>query len=234
MGLYSSVLLVSPKAIIDFLSQDVRAKMRLANSLKEGCRMIVFMDGGTPWQARQDGSCTLSWGMVVHHNDKTTEVVGCKTDVNPRFRRGHEQLALIEASRHIMSHSVEPSAVSFFTDDKWVCDMSRMLQSGGEMPSEKDKGYRVLAGLCGQYYDRQTLEYCHECMRQSRFTKVRGHKGSVYNLRCDYLARIGQHQALGESVVPERFEDWLERGFPCLSEDSSGERWYPSFTGQHL
>lgn len=197
-------------------------------------KMIIYMDGGDQQHREPELGALLSWGVVAHHNDSTDELYGCMVRVSHRLQRAHEQLAFVQAVRYAHSKGVAPNQVSFFTDDSWVCSASENTRRSGALPGPEDNGYRLVRALCEQYFDDATFGVCNDYIQEARFTKVHGHKTTVYNLRCDDLSKAAQRRARGEQVTVAPFEEWLRAGFTYIDRDQVAHRWFPEFCGIDL
>lgn len=194
--------------------------------------MLVYMDGGHQTHEHNKRLCMLSWGIVVHHNDTTVELHGCKTHMPEHFKGCHERLAFVEATKHVQSQGVSAENVSFVTDDATVCDYNLAFLRT-EKVDKTHVTYERLARLCRELYDQATFDFMLECLTKSRFTKVKGHHKTVYNLRCDDLSSYARRVAKGDLTPMQSFEDWLHDGFHYYDKTQQVQRWYAPFSNMH-
>lgn len=194
--------------------------------------MIVFMDGGSQKHSHNGRLFLLSWGIVVHHNDETTELHGCKTHMPQNHSGSHERIAFMETVRHLMTLDVTPQEVSFYTDDSSVCDINEIIRRSKRLPQDHTTIQRFKK-LADEYYDAETFAACMSYLMHSRFTKVKGHSRTVYNLRCDELSCHARRWALGDLSPLLPFEDWLHDGFLYYDREQQPQRWFPPFSDKY-
>jgi ribonuclease HI len=186
--------------------------------------MIIYMDGS----GTQDigfKKRLLSWGLVVHHNDETTELHGCLREVPQQFEGFHELLAFAEAVRYVRYMKVPFEQVSFYTDDDVIT-----RTSDGNSWEKIEKAKNRLMMLVNEFYPSTVYDDMMECWEKSRFTKVKGHRDTVYNLRVDYLAAHARKTAAGAKNTLLTFEKWLAEGVRFYDyKNEKFDVWYAPF-----
>lgn len=189
--------------------------------------ITIFMDGGAAKWRPEKHQYVLSWGIVAHHGDSTTELYGSKIDVPHHLHGYHEMMAFLEAMRFAKGQGFLFENMSFYTDDPQVSYAGFMLHPANFVATDDvDKFKRRFQTLCLKYYDEGTYQDALECLVKSRFTKVKGHDTTVYNLRVDHLARHAREVAAGKEDVLDSFEDWLAQGFYSNPYDAA---WFAPF-----
>lgn len=172
-------------------------------------RIQIYMDGSAKTRPGPGKKCDLSWGIVALFKDEHVELKGARLDLPRRFCGSHEDLALIEAVRFARSHGYSFESMSFVTDDSAACQAGGYLHPDNFRPHQAQELRARYKEMCDAFYDEATFEEVIECLSASRFTKVKGHAGVIYNMRVDYLARV----ARDPSQAPIEYDDWLNEGF---------------------
>lgn len=168
-----------------------------------------------------DGSATkmgkvfqIAWGFIALHNDQSIEVMGRLGKLHPSPQ--HETIAFIEAYLYAKSHGFAAENMSFFTDDEMIGHAQFFLHPGNKRQDSAAHIKGHLTGVCRQHFPtvpdlRNELVHC---LQTSRFTKLKGHRNTVYNLRADYLAKM----ARGDEPI-KSFEEWLAQGHLAYTAD---------------
>jgi ribonuclease HI len=193
--------------------------------------MIVFMDGSGQQTPNAFKRWTLSWGLVAHHNDTTVELHGGTADAPQQFCGFHEMMAFAEAVNYVKRSKVPYCDVSFFTDDEWVVNAAFALHKDNWVSTETVDGiHNRLMMFVNEFYPSVMYDDMVECLRQARFTKVKGHEDTVYNLRVDYLAAHARNLAHGAKEEFLNFEQWLAKGFRYFNlKTHEWDVWYAPF-----
>lgn len=196
--------------------------------------MIVYMDGGSQrvQQTKRQNDWVLSWGIVAHKGDETVELHGSFKEVNSQFHGYHEMAAFAETVKYLKREGVPYEDVSFFTDDQWVVEAANEFQ-----PCYPDRmvdanfGFRErLMKFVNEFYPATMYDDMLECLQKGRFTKVKGHDNTVYNLRVDYLAVHARNLCQGVKEEFLQFEQWLAKGFKFFNtEKHEYDVWYAPF-----
>ncbi len=205
--------------------------------------MIIYMDGGqhdvksrTPVN---NINIISSWGMVAMADDTYVELHGARGLPLDGWKGFHETFAFIEAMLYAQPRVKSWAEVSFYTDDHCVVEAAFMLHPGNHVPLyDVDKFRGKLKRACKRYAEG-TYEAALECLTTSRFNKVKGHSTSIYNLRVDYLSRVGYRNyatyvgvanAWGKDALQAiPFEEWLNGGF--YDYRNTENIWVPAFAG---
>jgi ribonuclease HI len=195
--------------------------------------MIIYMDGGSQRNAFMPGSFILSWGLVAHYTDATYERHGCIGDCPPYLQGSHEKLAFIEAVRFALSLGADPDDITFITDDGSVCDANRMFHKHGNLV-RSDATVQKITEICNAYFDKTLKEFCLKFLARARFIKVKGHSKTVYNLRCDHLARHARNWELGDLSPLLPFEEWLHDGFLFYDKKLIKKTWFVPFSEMYF
>jgi ribonuclease HI len=192
--------------------------------------ITIFMDGSAIKQDPAKHEYVLSWGMVANHDDQTTEKFGHFNNVPMNYNIFHETVAFIEAMRYAKGRGFAFNEMSFYTDDLLLTHAGFMLHPGNFVATEDvHRLKKNIARLCTRYYDDATYCDAVECLSTARFTKVKGHQRTIYNLRADYLARHA-HQLVLETADPLLpFEVWLGTISRQSSDPMEGQ-WRPHFS----
>lgn len=179
--------------------------------------MVIYLDGGSKRQSNSTKRWVLSWGLIVHYQDQTHEIKGALIDILSEFSGQHENLAFLEAIKFAKSNNVAPEAIAFVTDDSAVCEVNKWAREFGKLDPNSKTIQRLKSLLIylkePQGYDDELFAYMRECLQFGKFTKVKGHARTVYNLRCDELAVNARNWALGDLTPLLSFEEWLHDGF---------------------
>jgi ribonuclease HI len=190
--------------------------------------MIIYMDGGcvqTRNNPSGDKAWLLTWGMVVHHNDETKEFHGSASEVHHRFNGFHELMAFAEAVRYIKHLNIPFDQVSFYTDD----DVITQTNDGWD-PMKYEKAKNRFMMLVNEFYPTALYDDMIECWENARFTKVKSHRNTVYNLRVDYLCSHARSLAKGLKEEFLTFEEWLAKGFTYYNvKKDEYDVWYAPF-----
>lgn len=181
--------------------------------------MIVYMDGSsvraTKTKCQKDW--VLSWGLVVHNGDVTTEHHGHIAEVHSHMHGYHEMLAFAEAVRQVKHMKVPFEEVSFFTDDEWVVNAQFFLHPDNWCGERADLVKNRMMQFVNEFFPSTMYDDMMEALHKARFTKVKGHDSTVYNLRVDYLAAHARQLKMGLAEEFLNFEQWLARGFKCFN-----------------
>jgi len=191
--------------------------------------MIIYMDGGSQKNPHVASRFVLSWGIVAHYNDETFERFGCFADCHPFLQGSHEKLAFVEAVRLALELGVSPGEITFITDDGSVCDANRMFHKFGNLV-RSEATVQKITEICNAYFNRDLKEHCCRFLRLARFIKVKGHSRTVYNLRCDHLARHARNWEYGDLSPLLSFEEWLHDGFLHHDKKTMKKTWYVPFS----
>jgi ribonuclease HI len=192
--------------------------------------ITIFMDGSSVKQNPKAREYVLSWGIVAHHGDQTIEKFGNHSAVHQSFNGFHEIVAFIESMRYAKNQGFTFEDMSFYTDDISLPYAGFMLHPSNFVATEDvDRFKQRLSRMCAQYYDDATLSDVLECLTKSRFTHVKGHDVTVYNLRADYLARHAHQLALGTADPFIAFDPWIEAGILKYASVDHPYKWYPHF-----
>jgi ribonuclease HI len=194
--------------------------------------MIVYMDGSsvrsTNTQKQKDW--LLSWGLVVHHDDITTEHHGHVSEVHQRFNGFHEMLAFAEAVKLVKHMKVPFEEVSFITDDEWVVNAQFVMHPDNWCGERAEQVKNRLMMFVNEFFPSTMYDDMLEALHKARFTKVKGHESTVYNLRVDYLAAHARQLKLGVYDDFLTFEQWLARGFKFFNTKKKlYDVWYAPF-----
>jgi ribonuclease HI len=180
-------------------------------------KMVIYLDGGSKPQPNAMKRWVLSFGLVIHFQDQTHELSGAILDVVSAYSGQHENFAFLEAIKFAHSQQVKPENIAFVTDDSAVCEVNKWAREFGKLdPASKTinrlKELMALLAKDRGYYDAM-YPYLRDCLQYGKFTKVKGHASTVYNLRCDELAITARNWALGDLTPILPFEEWLHDGF---------------------
>lgn len=190
--------------------------------------MIVYMDGSSVANGTSKEHWVLSWGMVVHHNDSTTEHYGILSGITKQFLGFHEMLAFAEAVRYVRKTGVPFEDVLFITDDEWVVNAQFVLHPDNWCDTEAI--HNRLMMFVNEFFPCTVYDDMVEALKKARFIKVKGHESTVYNLRVDYLASHArkEHHGLHDDFL--NFEQWLSRGFKFFNTKKKlYDVWYAPF-----
>lgn len=194
-------------------------------------RMIqIYMDGGAREAPGPEKNFDLSWGIVALFEDFHVESSGAWMNAPRRFGGAHEEIALAQAVRLAASLGFGAGDIGFFTDDLNACHAGGWLHPENYRPAQAAAVTERYRSLCDHFYDEALFERVMECLRVSRFTKVKGHARVVYNLRADYLA--GMAREPGSRPLP--YDDWLHGGLSESSGPDNWAPWQPPFTSPEL
>lgn len=173
----------------------------------------------------------FSWG-IVFDDGEITELHGSRSSHGDLVVGCHEVIAFIETALYCSSHGITPENVSFTTDDEVTAYGSKATVSNGysctsmnvALESILDRLVRV------KMYDAGTISSVRPYLERSVFHKVKGHKMTLLNLRCDYLAGWAAkvHQNLQKKF--HGFEEWAARGFNVYHRGEQ-VKWFPPFHG---
>ena len=190
--------------------------------------MIVYMDGSSVANGTSKENWVLSWGMVVHHNDATTEHYGILRGITKQFLGFHEMLAFAEAVHYVKKTGVPFEDVLFITDDEWVVNAQFVLHPDNWCGTEAVHSRLMM--FVNEFYPSTMYDDMVEALKKARFTKVKGHESTVYNLRVDYLASYARKEYHGRHDDFLTFEQWLARGFKYFNlKKRLYDVWYAPF-----
>jgi ribonuclease HI len=180
-------------------------------------KMVIYLDGGSKQQPNAFKRWVLSWGLVVHFQDQTHELKGAMLDILSEYGGQHENLAFLEAIKFAKFHDVKPENLAFVTDDAAVCEVNKWAREFGKLDAGSKTVQRLKSLLLylkdARQYDQELFDYMLGCLQFGKFTKVKGHARTVYNLRCDALAVNARNWAQGDLTPLLSFEEWLHDGF---------------------
>ena len=187
--------------------------------------VTIFIDGSST--RIKHNNYVISWGMIVSHDGNKSEHYGSNVSNNKMVAGNHELLAFIEGYLWLKSHNFKNHEISFYSDDEsvsyggyWLTDSSHYSRS--------ESLVRRLKLVRDNFYPYVNFEELLDCLKESRFSKVKGHAKCVNNLRVDYLAKFARDMYLGTGKILKSFDEWLNDGF--LTYDRSGiSKWYPHF-----
>jgi ribonuclease HI len=194
--------------------------------------MIIYMDGSSVrvTNTRKQKDWLLSWGMIVQHDDETVEQHGHVENVGSMYRGFHEMLAFAEAVRYVKHKKVPFKDVSFFTDDEWVVKAQFVLHPHNYCESRATEVKARVMQFVNQFFPSTLYDDMLACLREARFTKVKGHEDTVYNLRVDYLAAYARKLKMGMDEEFQHFEQWLANGFKFFNTKLQRyDVWYAPF-----
>lgn len=202
--------------------------------------MIIYMDGSAERikNTKEAKEWILAWGMVVHQGDETHELSGVIEQVPHELQGFHEIAAFANAIMYVKKHKVPYEQVSFYTDDQFVTDANFFLHPENYVATETvDKVKNRLMMFVNEFYPSTMYDLMLECLRKSKFTKVKGHKmfegAIVYNHRVDYLASHARRSKLGTVEPFLSFEAWLGKGISFFNvKKDAYDVWYPPFAQQ--
>lgn len=177
--------------------------------------MVIYLDGGSQKQ-ENSRKCVLSWGLVIHFQDTTVELLGAETDILSEYAGAHEHLAYLEAIKYAKSKGVQPENIAFVTDDSSVCDVNKWAREFGKI-DPASKAVARLKALHAYLKDQcnfpdDLMVYAKSCLQYGKYQKVKGHARTIYNLRCDELAITARNWTKGNVTPILPFEEWLHDG----------------------
>ncbi len=175
--------------------------------------IILYIDGSETFQNSSRSNIIVSWGIVAHFNDSTTEMFGSvlKTNAASDYRGKHEKIAFIESYLYAKSHGFKPEEMVFYSDDEFVCYMNQWAQNINYYECF-NRGKKALKQAVQRYYPNMPELYREvlSCLMTARFHKVKGHKTCIYNHRVDYLCRVARSEHFKKKTEYKSFEDWFK------------------------
>lgn len=179
---------------------------------------VVYIDGG---RTIKDGVKFTNFGMTLLYDDNHYEFHG-SVSLGNEFEGYHELYAFVESVVHIRLMGLDPSKMTFYTDDESVAYAHFLLHPNSFVGSNRGKAIKGrLKRLCDRFYVGMLDEVLNVLMN-ARFVKVKGHETTVYNQRVDYLCNKCPSSA-------KSFDSWLSKGFPLYNK--LGCHWYnPHFS----
>lgn len=164
---------------------------------------IIFVDGSAFRKTRQKQNW-VGWGVRAHFNGTSLEVSGSML-VTRDLKGTYEIIAFIEGLLLMTNRGIPLDEMSFYTDDSMVGYAHEFLHPDNFSATRAMVITTRIKLVCDALYTSSVFELVLECLRKSRFTKVKGHSGIVDNSRVDYLART----SVGDAVVLP-YADWFK------------------------
>lgn len=180
-------------------------------------KMLIYLDGGSKPQPNAGKLWVLSYGLVIHFQDQTHELKDAVLGVISEYSGQHENWAFLEAIKFAYERDVLPENIAFVTDDSAVCEVNKWAREFGKLDPASKTIQRLKSLFMylreGRGFTDEMFTYMRSCLQFGKFTKVKGHARTVYNLRCDELAVNARNFALGDLTPILSFEEWLHDGF---------------------
>lgn len=198
--------------------------------------MQAFYDGSYTWKGAggksfPNGARYVSWGLVFSEADTVVEVHGSRK-VHHSFGSGfHELIACVECTLWLHSHGYSPDKVGFVTDDELtVYGRHATVENGYAFRGQGDRLRWATEELVRRrFFTQEAMDVCWTYLLDSRFTKVKGHARTVYNERCDYLAKFAcRSEATGNTHFME-LDDWLNNGFNVFGSEGTSNTVHAPF-----
>lgn len=145
--------------------------------------MIIHCDGSS------DNNGNIGWGMIVQ-NGSITEIIGSINVLNKSQFHRHETFAFVEAILYAHKQKVSPKDVSFYTDDMATVNGVRYhnVEAWSDHFIVSPSLQTALDDVLCEYPEG-TLEIVMQYLEHSHIAWVKGHSGSVLNMRVDHLAK---------------------------------------------
>ena len=192
--------------------------------------IALYVDGSAGYASGGNvAHFELGWGIVAHYDGVTAELSGNRSV--PQFLFGaHERVAFVEGVLFALSHGYTFEEMVFFTDDDVIPYAGMYLHEQNGMGINRSKVEERFRTLCRKLYSDEVCERVLECMRRSRFHKVRGHRYIVDHNRADYLAKKAMKRGLkGNSEEVLDYQTWLSQGFLFWINTQEARTWFPPF-----
>lgn len=185
---------------------------------------------GKPQQIGSSAS-VFSWGLVFDDGDTVTEINGARKVNHPGLNGTHEVQAFVECALYCLSHNIPPEDVSFTTDDEITSYGSKATVANGYSNTSYSLVLNeMLDRLVSRHaYDQVTIDSVRPYLDRSRFTKVKGHSDTVWNLRCDYLAQVASKAARTGIAHLSSVQAWAKQGFVRYVSNGKSKTWFPAF-----
>lgn len=193
--------------------------------------MRAYFDGSCLPGKNDKNNRVYSWGLVFDDGETITEISGSRQTKDSRLVGLHETQAFVECVLYCSSHGIKPNEVLFTTDDETTVYASQAGQwsiNGGYV-REMDRRLQQLIDV--DLYKPEVIDVVRKYMAESRMVKVKGHRFTLWNLRCDYLAKMAGEAIRQKRPVPvHSIREWLRNGFTHYAgANNRSYQWFPPF-----
>jgi len=189
--------------------------------------IILYCDGGSKIISAQKRAI-LSWGIVALFNDEHHEHFG-HTTVHLNESGFHEMFAFAEAILFATSLGYQFHEMTFYVDDELIGYNQFFLHEGNGNGTRREMFIERIKKFCTKHYGKTVFLGMMKCLARSRFVKLKGHAGTVYNQRADYLAHHARKVCEGRMKDPTDYITWLKAGFQRWNSDGKAYRLYIPF-----
>jgi len=171
----------------------------------------------------------LAWGIRAHYDGTTEESLGSR-EVPQRAHGMHEKVAFVEGMLLALARGFAFEDMVFFTDDDVLPYGGMYLHPENGMGTRREQLEQRMLTLCRLLYTQDLYDKVIECLKRSRFHKVRGHSFVVDHDRVDYLAKVGLRRGLrGDTTPMLGFSDWLTQGVEYRRSADDRRTWFAPF-----
>lgn len=169
-----------------------------------------------------------SWGIVINHNDTTTEVYGARMD--PIKLKGmHEYVAIAEAIWAVKQMGIDLKDVVFHTTDEMLRDFASIFYHDNFVHSGLKESLMTRMLLLSSIFGDDILVDMLYCLTECRIKWVKPRNRHVYHARGSFLSRYANRTFRDMEMHYLDFDAWLKRGLLEYDREGNEYRWYPPF-----